>query len=54
LPPAIKDFCVARRDNPELSLTALGELFVPPVSKSAMYHRLLRLEKIVQDLEKDA
>lgn len=53
LPPAIKDFCVARRDNPELSLTALGELFVPPVSKSAMYHRLLRLEKIVQDLEKD-
>ena len=54
LPPAVRDFCLARKDNPELSLSALGESFVPPVSKSAMYHRLLRLEKIVQDLEKDA
>ena len=54
LPPAVKDFCLARKDNPELSLSALGESFVPPVSKSALYHRLLRLEKIVQDLEKDA
>ena len=54
LPPAVREFCIARKDNPELSLLALGESFVPPVSKSAMYHRLLRLEKIVQDLEKDA
>ena len=54
LPPAVRDFCLARKDNPELSLSALGESFEPPVSKSAMYHRLLRLEKIVQDLEKDA
>ncbi len=54
LPPAVRDFCLARKDNPELSLSALGESFVPPVSKSAMYHRLLRLEKIVSDFEKDA
>ena len=51
---AVREFCIARKDNPELSLLGLGESFVPPVSKSAMYHRLLRLEKIVRDFEKDA
>ena len=47
LPPAVREFCVARREHPELSLAALGETFDPPASKSAMYHRLLRLEQIV-------
>ena len=51
LPPALQEFCRARRESPELSLAALGDSFVPPVSKSAMYHRLLRLEKIVEDAE---
>ena len=49
LPPAVREFCLARRDHPELSLAALGETFDPPASKSAMYHRLLRLEQIVGD-----
>ena len=49
LPPAVREFCVARREHPELSLAALGETFDPPASKSAMYHRLLRLEQIVGD-----
>ena len=47
LPPAVREFCAARKEHPELSLAALGETFDPPVSKSAMYHRLLRLEQIV-------
>jgi DNA-binding protein WhiA len=47
LPPAVQEFCAARKEHPELSLAALGETFDPPVSKSAMYHRLLRLEQIV-------
>ena len=47
LPPAVREFCAARKEHPEFSLAALGETFDPPVSKSAMYHRLLRLEQIV-------
>ena len=52
LPPAVQEFCRARRENPEVSLAALGESLVPSVSKSAMYHRLLRLEEIVRKAEK--
>ncbi len=51
LPPAVRAFCAARRDNPELSLTALGQEMDPPVSKSAMYHRLLRLQQIVAEAQ---
>ncbi|WP_321971116.1 DNA-binding protein WhiA [Paratractidigestivibacter sp.] len=49
LPPAVAAFCEVRRENPELSLAALGEEMDPPASKSAMYHRLLRLQKLVED-----
>ena len=54
LPPALRAFCVARRAHPELSLAALGEELDPPASKSAMYHRVLRLQEIVEDAEKSA
>lgn len=51
LPPAIRAFCEARRENPELSLAALGQVLDPPASKSAMYHRLLRLQELVEEAE---
>lgn len=51
LPPALREFCRARRANPELSLAALGETLDPPVSKSAMYHRVLRLQALVEAAE---
>lgn len=51
LPPAIAAFCEARRENPELSLAALGEQLDPPASKSAMYHRVLRLTSLVEAAE---
>ena len=47
LPPAVRSFCEAREAHPELSLAELGALLDPPVSKSAMYHRLLRLQALV-------
>ena len=47
LPPAVREFCALRRAYPEKSLADLGELAEPPASKSAMYHRLLRLQRIV-------
>ena len=51
LPPALRAFCRARREHPELSLAALGAELDPPASKSAMYHRVLRLQRIVEDAE---
>ena len=53
LPKAVREFCVARRENPGLSLADLGAELSPPVSKSAMYHRLLRLEALVKEAEGD-
>lgn len=48
LPPALREFCVLRRAHPELSLADLGKLCAPAVSKSAMHHRVLRLQTYVQ------
>ncbi|MCI5949903.1 MAG: DNA-binding protein WhiA [Parolsenella sp.] len=48
LPPALMQFCVARREHPELSLRDLGAQMTPPLSKSALYHRVLRLEKLLE------
>lgn len=47
LPPALREFCELRVRNPEMSLADLGKLCNPPASKSAMYHRLLRLQELV-------
>lgn len=49
LPPALRDFCLIRRDNPDLSLSELGALLDPPVSKSALYHRVLRLQSLLAE-----
>lgn len=48
LPQALEDFCLLREANPDLSLRGLGQLADPPLSKSALYHRVLRLEKMVE------
>ena len=53
LPPALRAFCQARRAHPELSLAALGEELDPPASKSAMYHRVLRMQEIVEAAERE-
>lgn len=49
LAPALLEFCVLRKAHPELSLAQLGQLCDPPASKSAMYHRYLRLQSLVAD-----
>ena len=48
LPEALRSFCELRLAHPDLSLRDLGELADPPLSKSALYHRVLRLEKIAR------
>lgn len=49
IPSALAEFCYARRENPDLSLRDLGATMNPPLSKSAMYHRLLRLEALLKE-----
>lgn len=49
LPAALEAFCVLRERYPDLSLRDLGAMADPPISKSALYHRVLRLEKILKD-----
>lgn len=51
LPPALRAFCRVRRAHPELSLAALGAELDPPASKSAVYHRVLRLQALVDEAE---
>lgn len=51
LPPALREFCVLRRAHPEAPLASLGELCDPPVGKSAMHHRVIRLQRLLDEQE---
>ena len=53
LPPALREFCELRERHPGASLAELGELARPKASKSAMYHRLLRLQELVREVGED-
>ncbi len=53
LPPALREVARLRLEHPELSLQELGEQLEPPVSKSAVNHRLRRLMDIAAQLERE-
>lgn len=46
LPPALRELASLRIEHPDVSLRELGELADPPLSKSAVYHRIRRLEEM--------
>jgi cell division protein WhiA len=46
LPPALQELAALRLEHPEVSLRELGELADPPLSKSAVYHRIRRIEEL--------
>jgi hypothetical protein len=48
LPPALRELAELRLENPDVSLRELGELADPPLSKSAVYHRVRRLEELAE------
>jgi DNA-binding protein WhiA len=50
LPPALKELAYLRLEHPDVSLRELGELAEPPLSKSAVYHRIRRLEELAAEL----
>jgi len=49
LPPALREIAFLRLEHPDVSLRELGELADPPLSKSAVYHRIRRLEELAED-----
>ncbi|MDR0350365.1 MAG: DNA-binding protein WhiA [Coriobacteriales bacterium] len=48
LPPALQELARLRLSHPDVSLRELGELASPPLSKSAVYHRVRRIEAIAR------
>lgn len=48
LPEKLQEAALLRRENPELTLTQLAALCDPPVSKSALNHRLRKLVALAQ------
>ena len=52
LPPALQEIIRLRVAYPEASLKELGEYASPPLSKSAVYHRMRRIEEMARDLER--
>ncbi len=56
LSEALLEVALLRRDYPEMSLSELGQMLTPPISKSGVNHRLKKIELIAQELKegKDA
>ena len=50
LPPGLQEFIRLRCTYPEATLKELGEKAKPPLSKSAVYHRVRRLEERARNL----
>lgn len=50
LPPALQDFIRLRLQHPDASMKELGELSDPPLSKSAINHRVRRLDQMARDI----
>ena len=51
LPPALQDVIKLRVSYPDATLKELGEYADPPLSKSAIYHRIRRIEQMVAELK---
>lgn len=51
LPPALFELAELRLAHPDANLRELGELADPPLSKSAVYHRVRRLEHLCAETE---
>ena len=52
LPEGVREIAKLREENPELSLTEIGELCSPPLSKAGVAHRFAKIEKLFGEIEK--
>lgn len=48
LPKRLQEIAVLRLDNPDVSLTELGEMLDPPLKKSGVNHRMKRIEDLAK------
>lgn len=48
LPDDLRDMAILRVENPDVSLRELGEMFNPPISRSSVNHKLMKLMAIVK------
>src|SRR5690606_4550169 len=53
LPPSLREAAQVRLAYPDVSLRDLGQRFDPPLSKSAVNHRMRRLARIAEDLQRN-
>ena len=51
LPPQLKEMAEMRFKHKELSFNELGKLFLPPISKSGVYHRLEKIVDFYEDIK---
>ena len=51
LSPKLREAARLRLENPELSLSQLADIAVPPVSKSSLHHRLKKLMEMAEEHE---
>ena len=54
LPDNLREVAELKRDNPELSLSALGNLLCPPISRSGVNHRLNKLIELSEEIKREA
>ncbi len=54
LPPALRELAELRLAHPEVSLRELGELADPPLTKSAVYHRVRRIEELAAEAREES
>ena len=51
LPKELRDAAQVHIDNPGASIAELGRMMDPPISKSGMNHRLIKLEELARELK---
>lgn len=49
----LKAVCVARLENPDISLEELGKILTPPLGKSGVNHRLRKISEIAEKIRRD-
>ena len=50
---SLKDICIARLENPDVSLQELGKILTPPLGKSGVNHRLRKVADIADTIRRD-
>ncbi len=48
----LKTTAIMRKENPNLSIKELADIFTPPISKSGLAHRLKKLVQFADDMKK--